>query len=77
MSSYTGSKNASSGHGWTRRNSLDERERIGTGLAESWTESPDGLVYEFKLCQGLRFHNGDPCTTHPFPSYEDLRLKEA
>jgi len=28
----------------------------------SWTESPDGLVYEFKLRQGLRFHNGDPCT---------------
>ena len=29
-------------------------------LAESWTESPDGLVYEFKLREGLRFHNGDP-----------------
>ena len=22
----------------------------------------DGLVYEFTLRQGLRFHNGDPCT---------------
>jgi peptide/nickel transport system substrate-binding protein len=31
-------------------------------LAESWTESPDGLVYEFKLRQGLQFHNGDPFT---------------
>jgi peptide/nickel transport system substrate-binding protein len=31
-------------------------------LAESWTESPDGLVYEFKLCEGLQFHNGDPFT---------------
>src|SRR6266581_5443336 len=31
-------------------------------LAESWTESPDGLVYEFKLREGLRFHNGDPFT---------------
>jgi peptide/nickel transport system substrate-binding protein len=31
-------------------------------LAESWRESPDGLVYEFKLRQGLRFHNGDPFT---------------
>jgi peptide/nickel transport system substrate-binding protein len=31
-------------------------------LAESWTESPDGLVYEFTLRQGLTFHNGDPCT---------------
>ena len=31
-------------------------------LAESWTESPDGLTYEFKLREGLRFHNGDPFT---------------
>jgi peptide/nickel transport system substrate-binding protein len=31
-------------------------------LAESWKESADGLVYEFKLREGLRFHNGDPFT---------------
>jgi peptide/nickel transport system substrate-binding protein len=31
-------------------------------LAQSWTESPDGLVYEFKLREGLKFHNGDPFT---------------
>jgi peptide/nickel transport system substrate-binding protein len=31
-------------------------------LAESWTESADGLVYEFKLREGLKFHNGDPFT---------------
>src|ERR671935_1630332 len=31
-------------------------------LAESWTESADGLTYEFKLRDGLRFHNGDPFT---------------
>jgi peptide/nickel transport system substrate-binding protein len=31
-------------------------------LAESWKESPDGLVYDFKLREGLRFHNGDPFT---------------
>jgi peptide/nickel transport system substrate-binding protein len=31
-------------------------------LAESWTESADGLVYEFKLRQGLMFHNGEPFT---------------
>src|SRR5262245_4416156 len=36
--------------------------KMGHSLAESWTESPDGLVYEFKLREGLRFHNGDPCT---------------
>jgi peptide/nickel transport system substrate-binding protein len=37
-------------------------ERLGNSLAESWSESPDGLVYEFKLRPGLRFHNGAPCT---------------
>jgi peptide/nickel transport system substrate-binding protein len=31
-------------------------------LAESWTESPDGLVYTFTLRSGLKFHNGDPFT---------------
>ena len=37
-------------------------------LAESWRESADGLVYEFKLREGLRFHNGDPFTA------EDVRF---
>ena len=37
-------------------------QKMGTSLAESWTESPDGLVYEFKLRRGLKFHNGDPVT---------------
>jgi peptide/nickel transport system substrate-binding protein len=31
-------------------------------LAESWTASPDGLVYEFVLRKGVRFHNGEPVT---------------
>src|SRR5436309_14910763 len=38
-------------------------QKMGASLAESWTESPDGLVYEFKLRRGLKFHNGDPVTT--------------
>src|SRR6266853_298937 len=37
-------------------------------LAESWKESPNGLSYEFKLREGLRFHNGDPFTA------EDVRF---
>ena len=31
-------------------------------LAESWTVSPDGLVYEFVLRRGVVFHNGDAMT---------------
>jgi peptide/nickel transport system substrate-binding protein len=38
-------------------------QKVGNSLAESWTESPDGLVYEFKLRRGIRFHNGEPVTT--------------
>jgi peptide/nickel transport system substrate-binding protein len=38
-------------------------QKMGASLAESWKESTDGLVYEFKLRRGLKFHNGDPVTT--------------
>ncbi|HEV8583815.1 MAG TPA: ABC transporter substrate-binding protein, partial [Methylomirabilota bacterium] len=38
-------------------------QKMGASLAESWSESPDGLVYEFRLRRGLKFHNGDPLTT--------------
>src|SRR5262249_57194033 len=31
-------------------------------LAESWTMSKDGRVWEFALRKGARFHNGDPVT---------------
>src|SRR5215813_2534805 len=31
-------------------------------LAESWSVSPDGLVYEFVLRRGVKFHNGDLVT---------------
>src|SRR5216117_2934622 len=34
--------------------------KVGPGLAEAWSESPDGLTYEFRLRRGLKFHNGDP-----------------
>jgi peptide/nickel transport system substrate-binding protein len=35
---------------------------VAPALAESWTASPDGLVYDFVLRKGARFHNGDPVT---------------
>ena len=43
-------------------------------LAESWTESADGLVYEFKLREGLKFHNGDPFTAEDV-KFSFLRYK--
>jgi peptide/nickel transport system substrate-binding protein len=55
-------------------------ERMAPALAASWTESPDGRVYEFKLREGLRFHNGDPCTAedvqYSFMRYKGTGAKE-
>jgi peptide/nickel transport system substrate-binding protein len=31
-------------------------------LAESWTQSKDGLTYDFVLRKNAKFHNGDPVT---------------
>jgi peptide/nickel transport system substrate-binding protein len=48
-------------------------------LAESWRESADGLVYEFKLREGLKFHNGDPFTAEDvkwsFERYRGISAK--
>ncbi|OZM72574.1 peptide ABC transporter substrate-binding protein [Amycolatopsis antarctica] len=41
---------------------LDEQGRIGPALAESWTVSPDRLVYDFTLRPGVTFSNGAPFT---------------
>src|SRR3989475_3911245 len=55
-------------------------QKMGASLAESWTESPDGKVYEFKLRRGLKFHNGDPVTTEDvkwsFERYKGAGAKE-
>ena len=55
-------------------------QKIGPSLAESWTESPDGLTYEFKLRRGLKFHNGDPLTSEDvkfsFERYKGAAARE-
>jgi peptide/nickel transport system substrate-binding protein len=55
-------------------------QRMGPSLAETWSESPDGLTYEFKLRPGLKFHNGDPCTAEDvqfsFARYKGTGAKE-
>jgi peptide/nickel transport system substrate-binding protein len=36
--------------------------RMGAALAQSWSQSADGLSYEFVLRKGVKFQNGDPVT---------------
>src|SRR5262245_6121688 len=49
-------------------------------LAASWTMSPDGLVYEFVLRTGTRFHNGEPVTADDvklsFERYRGISAKQ-
>ncbi len=54
-------------------------------LAESWTVSADQRVYEFKLREGLQFHNGDPFTAedvkfsflrYRWPKHQSQKVRE-
>jgi ABC-type dipeptide transport system, periplasmic component len=48
----------------------------GPSLAESWTMSRDGLVYEFVLRKNVRFHNGEPVTSDDVKfSFERTRAR--
>jgi len=57
-------------------------QKMGPSLAESWTESADGVVYEFKLRRGLiaigpwlADHTTNAIRMYPLPAYDDMRLK--
>jgi peptide/nickel transport system substrate-binding protein len=41
---------------------IDKDLRIVAGLAQSWTMTPDGKVYAFKLVSGATFHDGSTMT---------------
>ncbi|MDR5769611.1 ABC transporter substrate-binding protein, partial [Caballeronia sp. LZ028] len=41
---------------------LKDPSKFNGDVAESWTVSPDGLTFTFKLRPGLKFHSGNPLT---------------
>ncbi len=49
--------------GLTTRNAKGE---VIPGMAESWTLSPDGKTYVFKLRPGIKWSNGEPITSADF-----------
>lgn len=50
---------------------IGEGQKVMPGIAESWTVSPDGTVYTFKL-RDAKWNNGDPLTAEDF-KYSWLR----
>ena len=55
-------------YAWPAYNALVEGNpidlnKIGPGLAASWTVSGDGMTYTFKLQHGVQFHDGSPFTS--------------
>lgn len=54
----------------------DENTDVEPCLAESWTVSEDGLVYTFKLRQGVKFHDGTPFNAEAVKFNIDRQMPE-
>jgi peptide/nickel transport system substrate-binding protein len=57
---------------------IDAKGEVQPALAESWTISPDGVIYTFNLIGGVKFHDGTPfdCSVVKF-SYERAMAPES
>lgn len=56
---------------------LDENDEIVPGVATEWTISDDGLVYNFKLRDDMKWTNGEPVTANDFTfAWEKLLTKD-
>ena len=47
------------------------------GMAESWTRSPDGLTYTFKIRPNAKWSNGEPLTAYDFLNSWERALNPA
>ena len=54
----------------------DGRLETEPALAKSWTISPDGRTYTFRLREGVRFHDGEPFNAEAVKFNFDRMLKE-
>ena len=56
-----GPNNSAARHIFDRLVHTNEKQQLGPGLAVSWKPLSD-TVWEFKLRQGVKFHDGSPFT---------------